>query len=315
MSQIQPLDTYKIGGYRLPIPCHLCGENNLYEAVTCANCASPMDLSRSLHGNECVKPQLIVPVGAGDTGKTVYLGMLLDILSRQGRSDITTHGAASVTVQQTVIRALARQYFPEPTSREPLHWAWTHCRLARRTSSDHLHAFVPDMSGESILRDADDESFPQVRHILRKATGIMLFLDAGRLQAGDKDEEFFALKILRFIEGIIEHPVAPENTSRRKRGPQPLPQLPPVSVVLAKADECDECFDNPSDYVRGQMPNLWQALKTVAPQHAIFAASAVGAVADIPLAAGEFTKVPLRIEPRGILEPFRWLLGQFISQR
>ena len=109
MTQIQPLETYKVGSYRTPIACQLCGEHNLFDATTCSNCSAPMGLSRTTDDSgHRIRPQLIVPVGASGTGKTVYLGMLLDILSRQGdRSDITTHGTNSVTVQHEVITSLA----------------------------------------------------------------------------------------------------------------------------------------------------------------------------------------------------------------
>lgn len=313
---LQPLETYKVGNYRLPIPCDLCRENNLYEAITCSNCGAPMDISRIEGGkkdNRRTRPQLIVPVGASNTGKSVYLGMALDILSRQGdRSDITTYGAASVTVQQQVIGALGRGHFPEPTDRNPFLWSWAHCKLSRHTAPDHLQVFLPDMSGWNVLRDADDESCPSIRGILQKATGIMLFIDTGRVQDGDKDEEFLALKILRYIESLVEQR-ADSRPARRRRTAPPDPQVPPVAVIMAKADECSECFDAPTDYVRGQMPNLWQALQDVAPLHACFAVSVAGAVAEVPLCKGGSTKLPLRVEPRGVLEPFRWLLGQAIG--
>src|SRR5207247_1966556 len=77
-----------------------------------------------------VLPRMIAVIGTSGVGKTVYLGMLLDILSRQPqRMQVLARGAFSITLQQTVISALARGEFPTKTPNEPDRWNWVHCQI------------------------------------------------------------------------------------------------------------------------------------------------------------------------------------------
>ena len=52
---------------------------------------------------------MIAVFGASGVGKTVYLGMLMDMLSRQTeRLQLLARGAFSITLQQTTVAALSR---------------------------------------------------------------------------------------------------------------------------------------------------------------------------------------------------------------
>ena len=72
-------------------------------------------------------PLMFAALGPSGVGKTVYLGMLLDMLSRQPKElQLSARGGFSVTLQQTTLAALSRCEFPsktpsEPTDALPLH--------------------------------------------------------------------------------------------------------------------------------------------------------------------------------------------------
>ncbi len=111
---VQPLESFRLGAYQLPLPCYLCGSGNLFDSQWCRNCYAPMEIMRIAAGSKTKQPpQLVATLGAGHVGKTVYLGMLLDILARQNEDlEFTTCDAASVAMQQESIAVLAKGQFP-----------------------------------------------------------------------------------------------------------------------------------------------------------------------------------------------------------
>ena len=80
--------------------------------------------------------------------------------------------------------------------------------------------------------------------------------------------------------------------------------------MFTKSDLCPECLDDPTGYAQGRTPGLWQHCQQRFAKHRFFAASVAGACGYRELPDGNRVKVPLRIEPHGIVEPFAWLMGQ-----
>ena len=79
---------------------------------------------------------MVAVLGPSGSGKTVYLGMLMDMLSRQPqRLEIVARGASSIGLQQTTVSALARCEFPAKTGREPECWNWMHCEIHRHETA------------------------------------------------------------------------------------------------------------------------------------------------------------------------------------
>ncbi len=308
---IQPLDSYRLGQYQLPLPCLLCGENNLIDSTACRNCTAPMELTRIVAEAKKTRPQIIATLGAPGVGKSVYLGMLLDILTRQrDRSDVTTLGTSSVDLQQMTMAALTRGEFPEPTPQKPEEWTWAHCRLTRSTRKTPLEVFLPDISGSAVVQECEHrKSYDVIPGMVSKATGLMLFIDSGRVQEGDKDEEFFALKLLQYFEQIQSQEAEKENgKKRRKRAPTYH-----VAIILTKADQSEDCQQRTAEFVRGHMAALWQHCEDRLPSHRFFATSTVGACATVKDRRDFDVTVPLRVEPQGVIQPFRWMLGKIVG--
>ena len=76
------LDSYRLVQYSQQVICYICGEGNLPDAEQCRQCYAPMALAHQA-SNQKVAPHMLATLGATEAGKTVYLGMLLDMLSRQ----------------------------------------------------------------------------------------------------------------------------------------------------------------------------------------------------------------------------------------
>src|SRR3954463_16479887 len=110
------------------ILCPLCS-SHLYEGEVCRSCYAPAELIESIAARG-KPPRFIGVLGPSGVGKTVYLGMLLDLLSRgAGGLHGTAKGPFSLALHRNLILCLERQRFPEKTPNEADRWAWVHCEV------------------------------------------------------------------------------------------------------------------------------------------------------------------------------------------
>ncbi|NIP86418.1 MAG: hypothetical protein GTO03_12950 [Planctomycetales bacterium] len=83
----------------------------------------------------------------------------------------------------------------------------------------------------------------------------------------------------------------------------------PVGIVFTKADQCESCFEDPRRYAQRRASALWRQCDELFSRHAFFACSVAGGSGYRVLPDHELpVLVPLRVEPRGIVEPFQWLM-------
>jgi hypothetical protein len=157
---------------------------------------------------------------------------------------------------------------------------------------------MPDMAGDAVAEEVDHPgSFPVVHQFLRKATGLLILIDSAQIEEGNKFQDYFVMKTLSYMSEL--------GTGRRQhRKPQP------VALVFTKADQCPQCFDNPAAYAEKRTPGLWQHCQRRFPKHRFFAACVAGACGLRDEFGEGKVLVPLRIEPRGIVEPFAWMMDQ-----
>ncbi len=295
---IVPLDSYRLAQYTAQVPCYVCDGPNTFDAELCRHCYAPMALTHQAN-TQHIQPQMVACIGSTGAGKTVYLGMLTDMLSRQdSRLQILARGAFSITLQQNTMKALSRCEFPAKTPNEPDRWNWVHCQVRMKARKRPLELIMPDMAGETILHEADHpNSYPVIRSLLLQCAGVIVLVDAARIAAGHQDQDFFTMKILSYLM---------ELDNDRKTG---WPSRP-VAMIFSKSDQCEECFDDPAAFARKQAPGVWQQCQERFRRHKFFASGVAGACADGDRDGGAFSQTPLRIEPRGIVEPFSWLVEQ-----
>ncbi|MHB1037064.1 MAG: TRAFAC clade GTPase domain-containing protein [Pirellulales bacterium] len=290
------LDSYRLAEYAVQVPCYVCGGGNSFDAELCRHCFAPMALAHQASSQK-IQPRMVACIGSSGVGKTVYLGMLMDMLSRQPEGiQLLARGAFSITLQQATIAALARCEFPEKTPSEPDRWNWVHCQVRAPESRHRLELIMPDMAGDAILEEVHHpKSFQIVSLFLSKCAGVMVLIDALSLQDGTLEQDFFTMKLLSYLTELDHDP---KQTWRNK----------PVALIFSKSDQCEECFDDPAAYAQRHTPGLWQHCQERFTQHKFFAAGVAGACAFRVGLRGEHQRIPLRIEPRGIIEPFEWLL-------
>ena len=281
------------------IPCLICEQDNTLDAVICNTCGAPMSLIQEAVAQER-DPCIVTVVGDSNVGKTVYLGMLLDMLSKRADDfEAIPKGAYSVNLQHTVISYLAARQFPPKTAMEVDEWHWAYYQVTRGGGNGDIYDLVmPDMAGEALAAEvAAPKTFTVIRALLEKSAGAVLLVDAALAAAGSTQPDFFALKLMSYLDGALA----------TKRGQK---ISTPVAIVLSKADYCPECFDNPQAFAQTNLNRLWNICETRFQHYEFFATSVVGSLA---YGTDEYENVipfPLHIAPRGILEPFEWVLAK-----
>lgn len=293
---IVPLESYRLAQYAVPVPCYICEVQNTFDAEFCSRCGAPMALSHQAETQKVV-PQMIATMGASGAGKTVYLGMLMDMLSRQSdRMQLLARGAFSITLQQTTVSALSRCEFPGKTPNEPDRWNWVHCQIRRPKHRHALELIMPDMAGDALLEEVDHpHSFHVIASYLKKCIGALVLIDAVKLKEGGLDQDYFTMKLISYLGEL-------DGASRRGWARKP------VALVFTKADQCEECAADPAAFAKAHAAGLWQQCQERFQVHKFFAAGVAGNCAYRQSRSEGRVCVPLRVEPHGIVEPFEWLL-------
>ena len=281
------------------LPCLICQTQNQMEALVCSTCGAPMALIQEAVAQDR-DPCIVTVVGDSNVGKTVYLGMLLDMLSKRAEDfEAIPKGAYSVNLQHTVISYLSARQFPPKTAMEVDDWHWAYYQIARRKRGAKIYDLVmPDMAGEAIAAEvANPKTFTVIRSLLEKSAGAILLVDGALAATGSPQPDFFALKLMTYLDGVL----ASKKMSRLDT---------PVAVVLSKADYCPECFDDPRGFAQTNLNRLWSICESRFAHFEFFAASVVGALGYGSDESQNVVPYPLHVAPRGILEPFEWVLSK-----
>ena len=88
----------------------------------------------------------------------------------------------------------------------------------------------------------------------------------------------------------------------------------PVAVVFTKCDWCPDALEAPEQFAQHNMPRLVSYCEGTFPNHRFFAAGVAGSLATIVDSLGRQMRVPLHIEPRGVIEPIEWIMNQKVMR-
>lgn len=281
------------------LPCLICDASNPMDAVLCMKCGAPMALSHETMAQQR-EPCITTVIGDSNVGKTVYLGMLLDMLSKRADDfDAVPKGAYSVNLQHAVISYLGARQFPPKTAIEVDEWHWAYYQVSRREKKAKVFDLVmPDMAGEALAAEVSSPStFTVIRSLLDRSSAAILLVDAALAAAGSPQPDFFALKLMTYLDGI-------RVTKRNQR------QRTPVAVVLSKADYAPDCFTDPRAFAKTNLNRLWNLCESRFENVEFFACSVVGALGYGVDESENTIPYPLHIAPQGVLEPFEWVLSK-----
>jgi hypothetical protein len=292
-----PLDSFELAQYAVQVACYVCDGGNRFDAEFCRHCRAPLALAFNA-GRQKSQPLLLAVLGGPHVGKTCHVGMLTDMLSRQPEGlQMLVHGAFSVSLQQQTIAALGRRTFPPSTSSEPEGWHWVHCDVHRPSRKRPLELVIPDVSGAAVADEIESpQRLPSIRRLFTKGAAAMVLLETTDMEGSEQQSEFVAMKI---VSEMLSAP-APKRKGWANR---------PVAIVFTKADRCDSALDNPEEYARRYTAGLWRQCHERLQNHRFFASSIASVHVGVD-GYGDRVAVPMRIEPRGVLEPFAWLVEQ-----
>ena len=267
----------------------------------CSECQTPAEITRSLLCRQ-TRPHFISVVGASNAGKTVYMGLLLDILCGDAKHlKGIPNGAFSIGLQEHVVTALEQRTFPEKTPTESDLWKWLHCVVTDTSNRKpkEIDFVAPDFAGEAIAAELEQPGlYPAVHHVISRSSALLLLCDSTAVRDQGSREDLFAMKLGSYISQV--QGLADLDTKKDLS--------PAVAIVFTKSDECSEAVEDPQRFMSNNMPRFLDYCNRSFPRHSIFAASVVGASGMLSDSNGNVQRVPLHVEPRGVIEPLHWAI-------
>lgn len=276
--------------------CPLC-EQPLAWGSSCNQCFAPAEVIDSIL-SRAGTPRFLGVVGPSGVGKTVYLGMLLDLIGRgAGGLSGVARGPFSLTLQRNLILSLERQRFPDKTPNEPDRWHWIHAEVSLGRRKPVCDIVTPDIAGESLMQEIEHPgTYPTILALVARCSGLVVLVDVLRLTADGQAQELFAVQLLSYLDSLRAN----------SRGQVVMP----VAIVFTKTDLCDEPIRDVDAFARSNAPALYRLCHNRLQKFHFFCSGVAGSTGRLVDRLGQESLVPLRVEPRGVLEPFAWLMGQ-----
>ncbi len=282
--------------------CVTCHTQLIASGRACPTCGTPMQVSKSFR-NQGYRGKLITVLGASSAGKTVYLGMLMDMLSKShnGLRGVP-NGSFSMDIQDETIRAFENRRFPEKTPSEADHWNWVHCEaFDERNPKRRVEIITPDVAGEVLAFELENpNSSVTIRSLITNTNGMIILLDSQQVRDAARAVDVFGTKLIAYIADLHTRPVGERRKQVRL----------PIAFVLTKTDGCREAGADAVKFARSNLMGLTQYCEQKLASFRFFSASVVGSTMSVLDDYGAEYQAPLHIQPRGIIEPLDWILGQ-----
>jgi hypothetical protein len=284
--------------------CVCCGRHLTQQDEFCSDCQTPASLSRTV-ASRSGEQNFVSVLGASNAGKTVYLGLLLDILSK-GSDEFrgTASNSSSIDLQEQVVTALERRSFPEKTPSEADGWKWMHCQvsMAKPKTTHEIDLISPDFAGEAIAMEIQRAGmYPAIQHVVEQSVGLMVLCDSMRVRDEGSGEDLFAMKLASYV-------AERHGLSSDKRGGRNRPSGPAIAIVFTKCDGCPEAIEDPSSFAANNTPRLYEFCRRTFANHEYFAASVAGSSGILADSRGLQMQVPFHTQPRGVVEPLQWIV-------
>jgi hypothetical protein len=280
--------------------CPLCG-GHTYEGEPCGTCFVPYKVVESIRSRP-EEPKFVLVMGPSGVGKTVYLGMLLDLLARgTGGLRGLSRSPFSLTLHRNLILALERQRFPEKTPVETDRWNWLHCEIFTQRSKGSVDVVTPDVAGEAVMYEMENPGTNKtIRALISRCAGLVVLVDLVQVVADGQGQELFAMQLLSYLDTL-----RPSKKKSRK-------VEVPVTVVFTKADLFEEWIADPDTFAKGNVSGLYAQCQSRLEKFAFYCSGVAGSSARLIDGSGQESLVPLRVEPRGVIEPFAWMIDQMV---
>jgi hypothetical protein len=244
-------------------------------------------------------PRFLGVLGPTGVGKTVYLGMLLDLLAH---GVCGLHGLAqspfTLRLHRNAILALQRQRFPEKTPVESDRWEWVHCAVHAGKGKGPFDVVTPDVAGEAVTAELETAgTYKTIRALIARCAGLVILIDVVEVISDGQGQELFAMQLVSYLDAIT-----PRKRTRKIDVP--------VAIVFTKTDLWDEWILDPEAFARANVSALYNQCRTRLARCSFYFSGVAGSTGRLIERNGQEMFVPLRIEPRGIVEPFAWMINQ-----
>ncbi len=278
--------------------CPLCG-GHTYEGEPCGSCFLPFKVMESIRSRPHL-PKFVVVLGPTGVGKTVYLGMLLDLLSRGvGGLQGLSRSPYSLTLHRNLILALEKQRFPEKTPVESDRWNWLHCEILAPRGKSAADIVTPDVAGEAVTAELENPGTNKtIRALISQCAGMVVLVDLVEVVAHGQGQELFAMQLISYLDAL--------RPGRKKSRKLEVP----VAIVFTKADLFEEWISDPESFARGNASSLHAQCQARLEQFSFYCSGVAGSSGTLVDDSGQESLVPLRVEPRGIVEPFAWMVSK-----
>jgi hypothetical protein len=244
-------------------------------------------------------PRFLGVLGPTGVGKTVYLGMLLDLLAH-GVCGLhgMPQGPFTLSLHRNLILALQRQRFPEKTPVESDRWDWVHCAIYAGKRKTPYDIVTPDVAGEAVTGELDNPgTYTTIRVLIGQCAGLVVLVDAVQIVAEGQGQELFAMQLISYLDAL-----KPRKRNRKIDVP--------VAIVFTKTDLLDEWIRNPEAFAEANALALYNQCRARLQRYSFYFSGVAGSTSRLIDRNGYEMLVPLRIEPRGIVEPFAWMINQ-----
>jgi hypothetical protein len=279
------------------LPCPLC-EAQAYVGQSCTSCFLPAKVIESIRARPD-PPQFVGVLGPSAVGKTVYLGMLLDLLARgAGGLRGVAQSPFTLTLHRKLILALERQRFPEKTPVESDRWHWVHCEVHGAKSKKVYDIVTPDVAGEAVMGELENPgSNKTIRALIGRCAGLVVLVDVIDVIAEGQGQELFAMQLVSYLDTL---------KTRKKNRKIDVP----VAVVFTKTDLCDEWIRDPDAFAKANVSGLYGQCQTRLERVKFYFSGVAGSTGRLVDRSGQELLIPLRVEPRGVIEPFTWMIKE-----
>ena len=157
---------------------------------------------------------------------------------------------------------------------------------------------TPDVSGEAVMAELDaPRSNKTVRALIGRCAAMVVLADIVQIIADGQGQELFAMQLISYLDSL-------RPAAKGKKIDVP------VALVFTKTDLCDEPIRDPDAFARANVSGLWKLCESRLKHYRFFCSGVAGSVGTLVDRDGQESLVPLRVEPRGIIEPFAWLMNE-----
>lgn len=127
----------------------------------------------------------------------------------------------------------------------------------------------------------------------------MILIDVVQLVTDGKGQELFAMQLISYLDSL-----KPRKRNRKIDVP--------VAIVFTKTDLCDEPIRDAESFARANTSSLYSQCRMRLERLSFHCSGVAGSTGRLVDRNGQEMLIPLRVEPRGIIEPFAWMVNQLL---